>query len=181
MAERSEGLSQVTQDTNAISWNLSLVLGIRQWDNATPPGGGVMEEHCSKCSAQLAPAWSHCPFCGTAKTQEVVTPAVPGEIEKAPVRGAFSGLALGILVAPMLIIVGTMLCLTGLGAFLGIPMIVGAIFAPVLGPVIGFGALKGKCPWCGASVSSIRSLQSFDCSNCKQRIVVRLGRFVRVE
>jgi predicted amidophosphoribosyltransferase len=140
-----------------------------------------MEGHCGKCGAQLEPAWSFCPLCGTAKTQEALTPAVPGAAEKAPVRGAFSGLALGMIAAPILIIVGTMLCLTGLGAFLGIPMIIAAIFAPVLGPAIGFGALKGKCPWCNAPVSSIRSMQSFDCDTCKQRIVVRLGRFVRVD
>ena len=63
--------------------------------------------------------------------------AAPGEIEHAPMEGPFSGLLFGVLAAPILIIVGTLLCLTGLGAILGVPMILAAILAPLLGPLLG--------------------------------------------
>jgi DNA-directed RNA polymerase subunit RPC12/RpoP len=94
-------------------------------------------------------------------------------------EGAFGGLAVGLLAAPVLIILGTLLCLTGLGAILGVPLILGAIFAPLLGPMIGLGALKGNCPWCGEQLGAIASKQSFDCSHCKQRVLIRNRKFVR--
>jgi DNA-directed RNA polymerase subunit RPC12/RpoP len=97
------------------------------------------------------------------------------------VEGAFGGLLIGLLTAPILIIFGTLLSLTGLGAILGVPLILGAIFAPLLGPMIGLGALKGKCPWCGAQLGAISSKQSFDCSHCHQRVLIRNRKFVRAE
>lgn len=138
-----------------------------------------MERQCPKCAAQLASPWKFCPGCGTEIAQEThpLTPPLPAE--KTPVKGAFSGLLLGILVTPMMIIVGTMLCLTGLGAILGIPMIIGGVLAPLLGPLIGFGSLRGKCPWCGNAVTSISSVQSFDCEACHQRIKFQNREFVR--
>ncbi len=138
-----------------------------------------MEELCEKCGTHLEPAWSFCPHCGATKQHESKLQAQPHETEKAPVQGAFSGLFFGMIATPILIIVGTMLCLTGLGAFLGVPMILAGIFAPLLGPLIGFGALKGQCPWCGSPVSSISSAQSFDCHTCNKRIAVKIGKFVR--
>jgi DNA-directed RNA polymerase subunit RPC12/RpoP len=79
----------------------------------------------------------------------------------------------------MMIIVGTLLCLTGLGAFLGVPLIVGAVVAPLAGPMIGFGALKGKCPWCGTTVSSILNARGFDCKACNQHVAVQNRKFVK--
>ena len=93
-------------------------------------------------------------------------------------RNAFSGLALGVVAAPVLLIVGVLLCLTGLGAILGIPMIIGAILSPLAGPVVGFNAVRGKCPWCGAKVSCVHTGQSFDCDACHQRIALRHEKFV---
>jgi DNA-directed RNA polymerase subunit RPC12/RpoP len=87
-------------------------------------------------------------------------------------------LVFGMLAVPILVIVGTMLCLTGLGAILGIPMILAAVFAPLLGPMIGLGALKGKCPWCGVAVSSVANSKDFDCHACGKRIAIRHREFV---
>jgi len=70
-----------------------------------------------------------------------------------------------------------MLCLTGLGAILGVPMILAAVFAPLLGPMIGLGALKGKCPWCGISVSSIANAKDFNCHACGKRIAIHRRTF----
>jgi DNA-directed RNA polymerase subunit RPC12/RpoP/positive regulator of sigma E activity len=156
-----------------------------------------MQANCSKCAAQREPAWAFCPYCGAASQVEtpletqaetqVETPAEtlqttePKVHESSPVPGALTGLLFGMLAVPILAIVGTMLCLTGLGAILGIPMILAAIFAPLLGPMIGLGALKGKCPWCGISVSSVANKKDFDCHACGQRIAIQHRAFVRAE
>jgi DNA-directed RNA polymerase subunit RPC12/RpoP len=95
------------------------------------------------------------------------------------VQGAFSGLFFGMIVAPMCIIVGTMLCLTGLGAFLGVPMIIAGVLSPLLGPMIGIGELKGKCPWCGTALSNIVNAPGFNCHVCSKRIAVQNRQFVK--
>jgi hypothetical protein len=114
---------------------------------------------CLKCGAQLSSPWRFCPLCGAEVSAVELTPQIrqqpPAAPEKAPIRGAFGGLFLGVIVTPICIIVGTMLCLTGLGAILGIPMIVGGIAAPLLGPMINLGEPKGECPWCGAEISNV--------------------------
>ena len=139
-----------------------------------------MQGLCPKCEAHLESSWGFCPSCGTTISHETRPPASPAEVEKAPVKPAFSGLLFGVIVAPMMIIVGVMLCLTGLGAFVGIPMIIGGIVAPLVGPLIGFDSIRGKCPWCGAPASSVSSAQSFDCDACHQRIAIRDHKFVTV-
>ena len=142
-----------------------------------------MEGLCSKCGVKLESPWKFCPYCGIEGAQpiqvhEAQHEAEPAESEKAPARGAFAGLLFGMLAVPILVIVGTMLCLTGLGAILGIPMILAAVFAPLMGPMIGLGALKGKCPSCGVSVSSVANAKDFDCHSCGKRIAVKHREFV---
>jgi DNA-directed RNA polymerase subunit RPC12/RpoP len=135
-----------------------------------------MDGSCLKCGAPLSTPWSFCPKCGAA-----ITPAIHAEhepAERAPVKEAFSGLYLGMIVGPAMVIVGGMLCLTGLGAFLGVPLIIGGILAPVAGPMVGMTSLKGNCPWCGAKVSSLNAKGSFDCEACHKRVAVRDHRFV---
>ena len=143
-----------------------------------------MDAQCSKCGAQMTATWKFCPHCGTA-TKEAPPVAVPapGEAltERAPVRGAFGGLLFGMLAVPILAIVGTMLCLTGLGAILGVPMIVAAILAPVLGPMIGIGALNGNCPWCGVRIHSLITGPEFYCHACSKKIAVKNRQFHRAE
>jgi DNA-directed RNA polymerase subunit RPC12/RpoP len=85
------------------------------------------------------------------------------------------------LAVPILAIVGTMLCLTGLGAILGVPMIAAAILAPLLGPMIGIGVLHGACPWCGTRIHSIITVPRFYCHACSKRIAIEKRKFLRVE
>jgi hypothetical protein len=87
----------------------------------------------------------------------------------------------GVIATPVLIIVGIMLCLTGLGAILGIPLIVCGVIAPLAGPMIGLGELKGACPWCGAHVASFMKRPGFFCHACSKRIAIRRGKFAREE
>ncbi|MGA9669213.1 MAG: hypothetical protein WBQ94_08395 [Terracidiphilus sp.] len=103
---------------------------------------------------------------------------MPEEHEKAPVQGAFSGLLLGVLAVPILIIPGALICLTGLGAFLGIPMIIVGVLAPLLGPMLGLGTLQGKCPWCGVAVNGRENAKDFACLECGKRIAIKHREFV---
>jgi DNA-directed RNA polymerase subunit RPC12/RpoP len=136
-----------------------------------------MPSPCVKCGAPVASPWQFCPECGAAVAHE---PAIPRHHDRAPLKAVFGGLLLGSVTAPILIIVGCLLCLTGLGAFLGVPMIVAGIISPIMGPVIGFKSARGNCPWCGAPVSCVDSEQSFECDACKQRIAVKDHTFVTV-
>jgi hypothetical protein len=135
---------------------------------------------------QVGKNWNFCAECGArcdveSGTRLKRTPEGPEhlESEKAPVQGAFSGLLFGVIATPILIIVGTLLCLTGLGAIAGIPMIVAGVLAPLMGPVIGFGALRGKCPWCGCSVNTVANSNDFGCHACSGRIHVENRHFLK--
>jgi len=55
------------------------------------------------------------------------------------------------------------------------------ILAPFLAPLMGLGALKGECPWCGTQVTSPMASQGVDCPACKKRIVIKDKRFIKVE
>ncbi|MGA2570482.1 MAG: hypothetical protein ABSF23_08190 [Terracidiphilus sp.] len=141
-----------------------------------------MSRACLKCAAQLEAAWKFCPHCGATSGKEIQesTHEHPGH-EKAPVKSAFGGLMLGFLAAPVLIIYGGMICLTGLGVFLGVPMIIAGVCAPLIGSMMGLNALKGKCPWCGEWVSGVGIFDRFSCPACSKRIVVRKHELVRAE
>jgi DNA-directed RNA polymerase subunit RPC12/RpoP len=132
-----------------------------------------MNRFCSKCRAQIETPWGFCPHCGAANAPEAAEPIAPEEHEKAPVRGALGGLLFGVLAAPVLIIVGTMLCLTGLGAIGGIPLIIAGVCAPLLGPMLGLDAHKGNCPWCGTKISSMPLFDAFKCPSCSGKIAVK--------
>lgn len=104
-----------------------------------------MVDHCMKCGESLASTWVFCSRCGAQIEQpEPVGAPVPQEHEAAPVAGAFTGALFGIIAVPIALIFGIMLCLTGPGIIIGIPVIILAILAPLLGPMVGLGAVKDK-------------------------------------
>jgi hypothetical protein len=75
-----------------------------------------------------------------------------------------------------------MICLTGPGIVLGIPMIIAGICAPLLGPLLGMSVVRGKCPWCEAAISSIGPINVFYCHVCNRKIAVTQKReLVRAE
>lgn len=102
-----------------------------------------MNSLCSHCGHHLESPWRFCANCG-APISPAETALEHTAPEPAPAKGAFGGLFLGVVTVPLLLIVGSLLCLTGLGAFLGIPMILAGILAPLFGPVYGMAAPKGK-------------------------------------
>ena len=121
-----------------------------------------MNPNCSKCGTHLSVPWSFCPHCGAEVKQE----AHPSAHEHHPARGAFGGMSLGLIVAPILIIPGVLLCLLGWGIFFGVPMIVMGILAPLVGPVFGMGEHLGKCPTCGTRVIGLADGKSHGCPIC---------------
>ncbi len=136
-----------------------------------------MEGLCPKCGAHLTSSFLICPGCGKAVTE--LTPRETLPAEKAPAKQAFSGLLLGAIAGPAMIVTGAMLCLTGLGVFLGAPLIVGGVIAPLVGPMVGMNSLRGNCPWCGAGVSSLNAKGSFECEACRKRVAVKDHKFVQ--
>jgi hypothetical protein len=104
-----------------------------------------MNNACTKCGGRLDEEWTFCARCG-AKVEGPTAEIAPAghEHEPAPVTGAFSGAMFGLIAAPIAIVFGVMLCLTGLGMVVGIPVIVLGILAPLAGPLLGMGAAKGK-------------------------------------
>ena len=139
-----------------------------------------MTGNCSKCRASIDQAWAFCPRCATPIHHEAEA-AHPLAHEMPPVKGGFSGLLFGLVAAPVLIIYGGMICLTGLGIFLGVPMIIAGILAPLIGPVLGLNAMKGVCPWCGKDVGSVALFDRFSCPACSKRIVARKQELLRAE
>jgi predicted RNA-binding Zn-ribbon protein involved in translation (DUF1610 family) len=130
-----------------------------------------MADKCSKCGVYLAELWSFCPHCGAANSHEHQQSAEPPE--HVPARGAFGGLAIGMLVAPILVIAGTMVCLTGWGIFIGIPMILLGIFAPLAGPLFGMDEQMGKCPSCGTTVIGNADGRTHHCPACDKEFEVK--------
>ncbi len=104
-----------------------------------------MIDACTKCGRQLEEQWEFCAHCGTKLAASPAEIAPAGhEHQPAPITGAFSGAAFGLIAAPIALVFGIMLCLTGWGIFIGIPVIVLAILAPLAGPLLGLGAAKDK-------------------------------------
>jgi len=138
-----------------------------------------MSATCGKCGVQVEAAWAFCPHCAAPGKSEAEV--VPRKHENAPVTGGFSGLLFGLIAAPVFIISGGMICLTGLGIFLGVPLIVLGVLSPLLGPLLGLNAPRGECPWCNAQIKSVVIFDRFSCPACSKRIVVKHRELLRAE
>jgi predicted amidophosphoribosyltransferase len=129
-----------------------------------------MDATCSNCKAQLPSShWSFCPHCGTAVTHEAPQPQ---EHRRHPARGAFGGLVYGLIAAPILIIAGVMICLTGWGIFFGVPVILLGILAPLAGPIFGMSEHTAKCPACGTRVLTLADGKMHACPTCMAQFAV---------
>jgi predicted RNA-binding Zn-ribbon protein involved in translation (DUF1610 family) len=134
-----------------------------------------MDTNCSKCGTHLATSWTFCPHCGASIVHEVH----PSEHQHHPARGAFGGLYFGLVAAPILIFPGVLLCLLGWGIFLGVPMIVLGVLAPLLGPVMGMSEHKGKCPSCGTRMISMDDGKAHECPVCCEKFAIGDGEVAR--
>ncbi len=131
-----------------------------------------MNAPCTKCGMLLEISWTFCPKCGLAVSRETHPHAAPAQHEKSSVPGAFGGLLFGVITAPVLIIFGTLLCLTGLGAFLGVPMIIAAVLAPLAGPLLGIGEHKVRCPSCRTRMITVADSQLHFCPACDKEFAL---------
>ena len=96
-----------------------------------------MNNLCSQCQQLLEPQWRFCAHCGASIPRVTEMETEHPTPEPAPVKGAFGGMFFGFVAAPLLLVVGSLLCLTGLGAFLGVPMIIAGVLAPLAGSLYG--------------------------------------------
>lgn len=128
-----------------------------------------MNAQCEKCASRLEPAWRFCPQCGAVQAMQH---AEPQEHEHHPARGAFGGLAYGLIAAPILIVTGIMICLTGWGILLGVPVIVAGILAPLAGPLLGMSEHAAKCPACGTRVVTVADGKVHHCPMCSETFAV---------
>ena len=130
-----------------------------------------MTAKCAQCGTDVQASWTFCPHCGAAAVR-MPEPHAHAR-ERAPLRHGAVGLFFGLVAAPVFIIYGTMICLLGPWMVVGIPMILLGILSPILGPYLALNAVRGKCPYCGVSISSVGPLDAFYCYACSQKIVVR--------
>lgn len=91
--------------------------------------------------------------------------------------GCLGGWIMGGIFIPL----GIVLCFTGVGAILGVPLILAGLFGAPLGSMMGLGALNGECPWCGTQVTSPPAALGVDCPACKKRIVIKGKKFIGIE
>ena len=96
-------------------------------------------------------------------------------------KGFLGGVGIGWLVGFWLILIGVILCFTGIGAILGIPLIIGGILMPILGAAMGLSRIKGACPYCGSTVGALKKSPGVNCPGCKKRLVIRDGGFLGVD
>ena len=96
-----------------------------------------MNTQCLKCHSAIISSWRFCPVCGDKFAPEAEESMIHHDPEPAPVADSFGGLAIAMVTIPLLVVVGSLLTITGFGAPLGIPMIIAAIFLPLAGPMFG--------------------------------------------
>jgi hypothetical protein len=131
-----------------------------------------MNAQCTQCGTPLEMSWTCCPKCGRTAPRDAHPHVEHPEHEKSTMPGAFGGLLFGVITAPVLLIFGTLLCLTGLGAFLGVPMIIAGIIAPLAGPVMGIGEHTVRCPYCKTREITVADSQLHYCPNCEHEFAL---------
>jgi hypothetical protein len=84
-------------------------------------------------------------------------------------------------VSVFFILGGFLFSATGIGAIIGVPMILVGFVFPFLGPFLGLAvmSLTGPCPYCGTTVTG--GMAGFNCHACRKRIVVKDKKFIRVD
>jgi DNA-directed RNA polymerase subunit RPC12/RpoP len=140
---------------------------------------------CPNCG-QISPSdASACP-CGyqLAGNQPISPPPLtqtsqPTESDKAV--GVAAGAVMGMGCSAMFFVCGLLLSLTGIGAIIGVPMMLGALVLPFLMPALGLAAIKSPCPYCRTTVRARSTDPGVTCPGCKKRVVIRDKQFIRVD
>lgn len=83
---------------------------------------------------------------------------------------------IGFLVGWLVIVpIGTVLCLTGIGMVLGIPLVLLGLVLPITLPLLGRLRRVGACPHCGTNVIIFIGATAATCPDCHRRLLVRSG------
>jgi hypothetical protein len=134
---------------------------------------------CTSCGTQLQEGAKFCTACGrptVASTQPYQPTPVVTQAKGSGAVGATSGLVGGLGCSVFLGIIGLALCFTGIGALIGIPMILAAFGTPIMGFFQGMKAIEGPCPYCEKPIfcSSVHQRKGgITCPACKNRVVIR--------
>jgi DNA-directed RNA polymerase subunit RPC12/RpoP len=107
-------------------------------------------------------------------------PGKPTEAQDEKGFGVATGALGGLVGSGCLVIVGILLTLTGIGALIGIPLILLGLAMPFVGGALGLSAIKGPCPYCGHAIHTDSTKLGLDCPACKQRIVIKDKKFYRI-
>ena len=153
-------------------------------------------KRCPKCDALNVPGAIICSLCAEsliggadpgASAEGRTTARPSGGARPAAVKGGMAGFGMGWLIAGVMFCVGLVLTLSGIGAIVGIPLIIGSFAAPFV--VGGFWAavrrreaaqhVRGPCPYCSEDL--IATGMVFDCPACGQRVIHRGGHFMTLE
>jgi DNA-directed RNA polymerase subunit RPC12/RpoP len=102
------------------------------------------------------------------------------ETKRRPVFGVLVGVLVGTAAGIAMMFLGWLLCKTGVGCVLGIPLYLAGLTAPIIvGVVGGLGAVQGICPVCGHKIVTLRLFgEGVTCWTCRQRLIVKGNRFI---
>ena len=107
----------------------------------------------------------------------------PKATDTAPAKaaGMFAGGFFGIAVAGCAFPAGVLLTLTGIGAIVGIPLIIVSFFLPFAGALGGLGQITGPCPHCATPIHASKFSPGTNCPGCTRRVLIRDRRFVAID
>jgi len=159
--------------------------------------------YCVECGAQIPNDDVFCCECGSPVNNQTPKPASnhnevqqiqahPGisnttksEAKSVKVQGSIVGLISGGMVGiGCLVPIGIALCFTGIGAIIGIPIVIVGLIFPIIKFLTGMATIEGNCPWCQNSVictSADRQLGGVTCPACKKRIVIKDKTLIKIE
>jgi len=97
-----------------------------------------------------------------------------------PVTGVLAGTFKGLVLLSLVLWAGGLLTVTGIGAVVGVPILVLGVPMALLYPFFTAARFGGPCPRCGEDVAFTIEKPGVDCPGCKGRIVLRKKRLVLV-